>query len=71
MPGDVYEIYRKQSEVADPDRGGKIRLPDRVVGTVQVLAVRNNTSSAYISSSCVEDIKVGETIRLVKQVPGR
>lgn len=71
MPGDIYEIYRKQPEVSDPDRGGKIRLPDRVVGTVQVLAVRNNTSSAYISSSYVEDIKVGETIRLVKQVPGR
>lgn len=69
MPGDVFEIYRVQKEVSDPDRGGSVKLPELVVGAVQVLAVRNNTASAYISASTVEDIKVGETIRLVKSIP--
>jgi hypothetical protein len=71
IPGDVFEIYRLQKDVPDPDRGGKVRLSDLVVGAVQVLSVRNNTASAYISASSVADIKAGETIRLVKKVPGR
>jgi hypothetical protein len=71
VPGDVFEIYRTQKDIPDPDKGGKVKLPDLVVGAVQVLAVRNNTASAYISASYVEDIKVGETIRLVKKMPGQ
>jgi len=71
MPGDVFEIYREQKDYPDPDRGGKVRLSDLKVGAVQVLAVRNNTSSAYISASYVENIKPGETIRLVKKVPAQ
>jgi hypothetical protein len=71
MPGDVYEIYRVQPQAADPDRGGKVALSDRVIGTVQVLAVRNNTASAYIAESYTETIKVGDQIRLVKQMPGQ
>lgn len=69
VPGDVFEIYRVQKEASDPDRGGSVKLSDLVVGAVQVLAVRNNTASAYISASRVEDVKVGETIRLVKKMP--
>lgn len=69
VPGDVFEIYRVQKDVPDPDRGGSVKLSDLVLGAVQVLAVRNNTASAYISASRVEDIKVGETIRLVKKMP--
>ncbi len=71
MPGDVFEIYRSGAKAADPDRGGKNLLPELVIGQLQVLAVRNNTSSAFISNSTVEDIKVGEKIRLIKQVPTR
>ncbi|HBE73808.1 MAG TPA: hypothetical protein DDW31_06975 [candidate division Zixibacteria bacterium] len=71
IPGDVFEIYRVQKNVPDPDRGGSVRLSDLTVGALQVLSVRNNTSTAYISASSVEDIKTGETIRLVKKVPGR
>jgi len=71
MPGDVFEIYRVQPEAADPDRGGKVALTDKVIGAAQVLAVRNNTASAYLSGSYTESIKVGDRIRLVKQMPGR
>lgn len=71
MPGDVFEIYRVQKDYPDPDHGGQVRLPDLVVGAVQVLAARNNTASAYISASTVENIKAGETIRLIKKVPGQ
>lgn len=71
MPGDVFEIYRVQKNVADPDRGGSVRLSDLTVGAVQVLSVRNATATAYISASSVEDIKAGETIRLVKKIPSR
>jgi len=71
MPGDIFEIYRDGTKANDPDRGGKNVLPELVVGTLQVLSVRNNTAAAFINQSSVEDIKVGEKIRLIKQVPTR
>jgi LysM repeat protein len=71
MPGDVFEIYRTGTKASDPDRGGKNQLPELVIGRLQVLLVRNNTAAAFICKSSVEDIKVGEKIRLIKQVPTR
>lgn len=71
MPGDVFEIYRTGDKASDPDRGGKNIIPELVIGRLQVLSVRNNTSAAFISNSNIEDIKVGEKIRLIKQVPSR
>lgn len=71
MPGDVFEIYRTGAKVKDPDRGGSQILPDLVVGHLQVLAVRNNTAAAVVVNSKVEDIRAGERIRLIKQVPSR
>jgi hypothetical protein len=71
MPGDVFEIYRSGTKASDPDRGGKNILPELVIGQLQVLSARNNTSAAVIINSKVEDIVVGEKIRLIKQVPTR
>ncbi len=71
MPGDVFEIYRTGTKASDPDRGGKNILPELIIGRLQVLSARNNTAAAVITNSRVEDIVVGEKIRLIKQVPAR
>ncbi|HAD82469.1 MAG: hypothetical protein A2509_08835 [Candidatus Edwardsbacteria bacterium RIFOXYD12_FULL_50_11] len=71
MPGDVFEIYRTGTMASDPDRGGKNILPELIIGQLQVLSARNNTAAAVITNSKVEDIVVGEKIRLIKQVPTR
>lgn len=71
MPGDVFEIFRSGTKASDPDRGGKNILPELIIGQLQVLSVRNNTAAAVITNSKVEDIVVGEKIRLIKQVPTR
>lgn len=71
MPGDVFEIYRAGTKASDPDRGGKNILPELIIGRLQVLSARNNTAAAVITNSKVEDIAVGEKIRLIKQVPTR
>jgi len=71
MPGDVFEIYRTGTKASDPDRGGKNVLPELIIGRLQVLSARNNTAAAVITNSKVEDIVVGEKIRLIKQVPTR
>jgi Flp pilus assembly protein CpaB len=69
MPGDVFEIYRLQAKVQDPDRSLKSELPVIVLGKLQVLAVRNSTATAYINRIQLEGIAAGERIRLVKQLP--
>ncbi|MDI6739060.1 MAG: LysM peptidoglycan-binding domain-containing protein [Candidatus Edwardsbacteria bacterium] len=69
MPGDVFEIYRPQNKVKDPDRKMKSNLPAIVLGDLQVLAVRNGTATAYVNSITIEGIKEGDHIRLVKQIP--
>ncbi len=71
MPGDVFEMFRAGTKANDPDRGGKNLLPELIIGQLQVLSVRNNTAAAVITNSNVEDIQVGEKIRLIKQVPTR
>jgi hypothetical protein len=68
MPGDVFEIYRPQPLVQDPDHKIKSKLPVIVLGRLQVLAVRNGTAAAYVNKVVIEDIKEGDHIRLAKQV---
>ena len=66
-PGDVFEIYRTQPLVQDPDRKMKSKLPDIVMGRLQVLAVRNGTAAAYVCKVTMEGIREGDHVRLVKQ----
>lgn len=78
LPGDVFEIYHRDVgkghkeaiKVSVPDRKEKLPLPDEVVGRLQVLAVRNNTATVFISNSETSNIKIGDPIRLIKKMPG-
>lgn len=68
MPGDVFEIYRPQGKIKDPDRKQESTLPVIGLGNLQVLAVRNSTATAYVSKLFLEGIKEGERIRLIRQL---
>ncbi|MFQ5907125.1 MAG: hypothetical protein ACE5JA_11220, partial [bacterium] len=69
--GDVFEIYRTGKMVKDPDTGDKVRLPDDIVGALQILKVKGNTSTAYVVSIDNRlDIGRGEMIRLKSRLPG-
>jgi hypothetical protein len=69
--GDVFEIYRTQGTMSNPAGGDKVEKLEWVIGTIQVLAPRLSTCSAFLSNSVFEGIKVGDKIRLIKKVPGR
>jgi len=69
--GDVFEIYRSERTMADPETGRILEISDLVVGELQVLRPKGSTSSAYLTSiNGSLDIKTGETLRLVKRIPG-
>jgi hypothetical protein len=68
--GDVFEIYRHGKEMKDPDTGDKVRLPENIVGSLQVLKVKGNSSSAYVVSIGGNmDLESGELIRLTSRIP--
>jgi hypothetical protein len=61
--GDLFEIYREEKE-----RNGALE-PSTIVGKLQVLGVKDETSSAIVRSIDNRlDLKVGELIRLAKEV---
>jgi len=68
VPGDVFEIYHPGKKTRIKGEGGKTPLPDMVVGELQVLAVQNQTATAYLTSSTGINIKVGDPIRLTKKM---
>lgn len=60
--GDIFEIYREGKKI----RG--VVKPMKVVGELQILGVREETSSAVINSIDNKlDLKVGELIKLIKE----
>jgi len=64
--GDVFEIYRKGRESKDVESGEKIELSDVKVGVLQIIKLKENTSTCYIKSiEKKTDVDVGETIRLI------
>ncbi len=68
-PGDVFEIYRTGKRTRDPETGRGIQLPDVKVGGIQVLASKDETSTAYITAIDGKlDLKPGETIRLTHRI---
>jgi len=68
--GDVFEIYRPGKEVKDPETGDKVLLPEKIVGSLQVLKVKDNTSSAYMVGTAGNvDLEAGELIRLTSRIP--
>ena len=71
MVGDVFEIYRGKRNMGDPETGKKLDISDLIVGELQILRPKGVTSSAYITATNGHlDIRVGETLRLVKRIPG-
>jgi hypothetical protein len=68
--GDVFEVYRPGKEVKDPDTGDKVLLPENVVGGLQVLKLKGNSATAYMTGIAgTMDLKVGELIRLKSRIP--
>jgi hypothetical protein len=59
--GDLFEIYRER-EIKG------LKVPYVFLGTLQVLNVRKKASTCYLRSVTREDIKIGDSVRLVGEV---
>jgi hypothetical protein len=69
--GDVFEIYRGERSLDDPESGRTLDISDLVVGELQILQPKGETSSAYLTTTFGHlDVQVGETLRLVKRIRG-
>ncbi|MCH7761090.1 hypothetical protein IIA15_06780, partial [candidate division TA06 bacterium] len=69
--GDVFEIYRGDRTMDDPETGEPRAISDLIVGELQVLRPKDATSSAFLTATNgYLDIQIGETLRLVKRIPG-
>lgn len=69
--GDVFEVYRGDRTMLDPETGRTLEISDLIVGEVQVLRPKETTSTGYLTTIHGHlDLRVGETLRLVKRIPG-
>jgi hypothetical protein len=71
VPGDYFDIYRIGPKVKDPGPKGSVKLPEVLVGGLQVLTARTDHSTAYVTEiRGHRDIESGELIRLKGKGPG-
>ncbi len=66
--GDLFEIYREGKEIKDPETGKMIKLPYVFLGTLQVVNVKEYSSTSYLRAVAKGGIKEGDKVRLVGEV---
>lgn len=64
--GDILEVYKEGRKIKDPASKKKIKLPDKLIGIIQVLQSFDYISVAYVKSITHDaEIEVGDKVKMV------
>jgi hypothetical protein len=70
VPGDIFTVHQPGEQVRDPASGETLRLPEQIVGSIQVLSVNEATAAAYVAATSeTREMKVGDRVRLYAKMP--